>query len=104
MGKQRFKRIIIGLKVEIISGDISCEGVIENLSENGIFVITFPAQTTIDFIPETPLQLNFRTLLGETLNLRCKVIWSSKTPPHGLTSRIGMEIIEPAWDKSNYFL
>src|SRR3990167_9703709 len=100
MGKRLSKRIIIGLKAEIISGDISCEGVIENLSEAGIYVITAPTKTEINFAPGTILEVKFQFLSGETLNLHCEVKWSYKTPPHGLTNRIGMKIINPPWDMS----
>ncbi len=101
MGKRLSKRIIIGLKAEIISGDIICEGVIENLSEAGIYVITAPTKTEIDFAPGTILEVKFQFLSGETLNLHCEVKWSYKTPPHGLTNRIGMKIIDPPWDMSD---
>ena len=101
MKKRLSKRIIIGLKAEIISGDISCEGVIENLSEAGIYVITAPTKTEINFAPGTILEVKFQFLSGETLNLHCEVKWSYKTPPHGLTNRIGMKIINPPWDMSD---
>lgn len=100
MEKRLSKRIIIGLKAEIISGDIICEGVIENLSEAGIYVITAPTKTEIDFAPGTILEVKFQFLSGETLNLQCEVKWSYKTPPHSLTNRIGMKIIDPPWDMS----
>ena len=101
MGKRLSKRIIIGLKAEIISGGISCEGVIENLSEAGIYVITAPTKAEIDFAPGTILEVKFQFLSGETLNLHCEVKWSSKTLPHRLTNRIGMKIIDPPWDMSD---
>ncbi len=101
MEKRLSKRIIIGLKAEIISGDIICEGVIENLSETGIYVITAPTKSEIDFAPGTILEVKFQFLSGETLNLHCEVKWSYKTPPHGLTNRIGMKIIDPLWDMSD---
>jgi hypothetical protein len=99
--KRHSNRIVIGLKAEIISDDIHYEGVIENLSEDGICVITVPTENTIDFAPGAILQIKFQFLSEETLNLRCKVKWSCKTPPHGLTQKIGMEIIDPPWDKSD---
>jgi hypothetical protein len=98
MKKRRSKRIVIGLKAEIISGGISCEGVIDNLSEDGIFVITAPSKTEMDFTSGTILEVNFQFMSEETLHLKCKVKWSHKTPPHHLTHRIGMEIIESPWD------
>ncbi len=104
MEKRLSKRIAVGFKAVFISDGTSYQGVIENLSEKGLNVITSPLKAAIDFIPETLLKLNFQTFLGETLNLQCKVKWACKTLPHRLTNRIGMEIIDPPWDKSNYFL
>ncbi len=104
MERRLSKRIIIGLKAEIISGDMSCEGVVENLSEDGVCVITVPAKTTIDFAPKTILEVKLQFLSGETLNLRCEVIWSHKIQPHGLTNKVGMKIIDPPWDMGDQFL
>jgi hypothetical protein len=95
MGKRRSERKIVRLKAERISGDENHAVFIENLSEEGIYMITAPAKTSMDFTPGTKLELKFQLPSGETLNLRCKVIWSCKTPPDGLTNSVGMEIIAP---------
>jgi hypothetical protein len=95
MEKRRSKRKIVRLKAERISGDKNHAVFIENLSEEGIYMITAPAKTSMDFIPGTALELKFQLRSGETLNLRCKVIWSHKNPPDGLTNSVGMEIIDP---------
>lgn len=104
MERRRSQRINVGFNAELISEGISYAVVIENLSETGINVITSPAKNAIDFTPKTPLELNFQPQAGETLNLNCRVIWSHKVLPHGLTNRIGMEILDPSWDKSVSFL
>jgi hypothetical protein len=105
MEKRRSKRKIVALKAEIVSGGKSYAGVIENLSEDGIYIITTPSKSSIDFALGTTVELKFqppsepKDILrssGETINLHCKVIWSYKTPPHGLTHSIGMEIINPS--------
>jgi hypothetical protein len=57
-------------------------------------VITVPTENTIDFAPGAILQIKFQFLSEETLNIRCKLKWSCKTPPHGLTQKMGMEIID----------
>jgi hypothetical protein len=104
MERRLSKRIIVGFKAEFVLGGISYTGVIENLSENGICVITAPAKTAVDFTPGATPELKFQTSSGKTLDIYYKVIWSNKTPSHGLTNRIGMKIITPSWDKSNIFL
>ncbi len=104
MEKRNSKRIFIGFDAEIIYEGSSYTAVIDNLSENGVSVITVPAKTELDFTPGATLKLKFQSHPGETLILHCKVKWSRKIPPHGLTHRIGLEIKDPPWDKSNYFL
>lgn len=101
MKKRNTNRITIGLKAEITSGSVSCEGVIENLSENGMFIITSPTDTVMDLTPGTILEVKFQFFSEETLKVNCKIKWSCKTPSHGLTNRIGMEIIDPPWEMSD---
>ena len=94
MEKRRSKRIIVSLKAELISDGTSYTGFIENLSENGLFITTAPTKTAIIFTPEAPCEIKFQLPSGETLNLPCKIIWAYRTPPHGITNSIGLEIID----------
>jgi hypothetical protein len=95
MERRRFRRKIVSLKAELISGGVSYLGVIENLSEEGIYMRIAPTKNAIDFVPGTKVELRFQPSSEETLNLPCSVKWAYKTPPHGLTTSIGMEIINP---------
>ncbi len=104
MERRLSRRISVSFKTEIISGGTSYSGITDNLSEKGINIITSPAEPAIDVTPGTSLKLNFLTDNNEILNLQCTVKWSNKNSPFGLANRIGMEIIDPPWKKSNYFL
>ncbi len=108
MEKRRFRRIFTGFNAEFISGNKSYAGTISDLSENGVgvYVKTTPVENAIDCTPGTTLQLKFQPIPGETLCLDCTVKWlhTKKSPPHGLTNSIGMEIVDPPWDQSKYFL
>ncbi len=95
MEKRRTKRITYRLKAERISGNIKSAVFIENLSENGIYMITTSAKTKINFTPDTPVELKLKLSSGETINLHCRVIWSHKIPPDHLANSVGMEIIDP---------
>lgn len=96
MERRRYKRKVVRSKAERISGNKNQAVFIENISENGIYMITAPAESTPDYIPGTTIKLRFQLSTGETIDLNCKVIWSYKeTPPDGLTSSVGMEIIDP---------
>lgn len=96
MERRRSERKTIHLKAERISGDESHAVFIENISEHGIHIITAQAEPAEDFPPDTPLDLRFQLSSGETIELNCRVRWSyQNTLPAGLTSNIGMEIIDP---------
>ena len=97
-------RITVGQKAVLISGDITLEVVIDDLSEDGVSVSTYSSQPLMEFGPETLLTLNFQPAAGETLSLQCRVKWVDKRLPHGSGSRIGMEIINPPWEQSKSFL
>jgi hypothetical protein len=98
------KRIIAGYKAEIIYHDQCYVGVIENLSETGVNVVTDLSGNAVDFRPGDTISLKIEIPRGEPLMLTCIIKWSTGIPPHNLRTRIGLEIIDPPWDKSNYFL
>ena len=104
MGRRQFNRIIVGQKALLISGDITLEVVIDDLSENGVSVSTRSSKPLTEFGPETLLTLNFQPAPGETLSLQCRVKWVDKLPSRGSGSMIGMEIIDPPWEQSKSFL
>jgi hypothetical protein len=96
MERRRSERKTVHLKAERLSGNERHAVFIENISEHGIHIITAPSDSASDFPPNTPLDLRFQLSSGETIELHCIVRWShQKTPPDGMTSSIGMEIIDP---------
>ncbi len=94
MEKRIHKRKIVAYKVEVLADGISYAGIVENISEKGLYMIANPSKTSIDFTSGTKLELKFQLPSGESLNLPCQVKWSYKTPPHGLTYSMGMEILK----------
>ena len=48
MGKNRSKRAILEIQAEIITGDKRYAGTIENLSNNGMYIITAPPKSEKD--------------------------------------------------------
>ncbi len=103
MDKRNAKRITVGYKTEILYGNESHTGTIENLSGSGVNVLTDPLGPEIDFLPDDPIVLEFKSPSEETLTLKCTIIWSSKIPPQNVRHRIGMEIDELPWDKAGAF-
>ncbi len=96
--KRRSNRKNVNIKGEIILDELRSSVTIENVSENGIYVKILsedPLSSSVRFTPGMELGIHFQSPSGEMLKLQCKVIWSYKAEPHGLTERIGMEVIFP---------
>ncbi len=104
MDNRGAKRITAGYKTEIIYNDLCYTGVIENLSASGANVLTDQVESGINFLPDDLIELKFDSPAGETVVLKCKVMWSSKIPPHDIRHRIGMEIDELPWENVGEFL
>ena len=100
MEKRYDKRKDVFLETDFTSGGRSYTGVIENISEYGVYMKTNLTKTAIDFLPSTTIGLEFHIPSEETINLRCEIIWlHSKKFKHPrlenevvLDNDIGMEI------------
>lgn len=97
-------RIIAGYKATIINGDKTYPGIIENISESGLNVLTDPMDKDIDARPEDIVELEFAHPGGELFCIHCKIKWLEKAPPHGIKNRLGLEFVSPEWDKASCFL
>ena len=102
--KRKATRIIAGYKASIILSGERYEAVVENLSESGICILTFPLEIPVSFTPGESIDVRFEAPTGTLLNILCKVKWSSTIPPHNVTRSIGAEIIDPPWEKAGCFL
>jgi hypothetical protein len=96
--ERRFcKRKKVHIEGEIILDDSSCNCVIGNISEKGVYVETASSNllsTSTGFTSGTKLKVKFQTQ-NETINIDCRVMWSFKVAPLGLTKQIGMEVVFP---------
>ena len=104
MEKRNSDRISGGFEAEVIYNGRSYKAIIDDLSEQGVKVITLPAEIEADFIPGSSIDLKFQPHPGETLLLNCRIKWAEKVSPHGLKYRIGMEVIDPPWKDSSSFI
>ncbi len=104
INNRRSKRIIAGYKAEITYYDKCYIGLIENLSETGANIITDLMHNTVDFRPGETMSIKIQAPAGEPLIITCMIKWSNRILPHNLRNRMGLEILNPPWDKSNYFL
>ena len=87
---------IVRLKAVLTFESISYVGMIENISEHGLYMISLPIKHQIDFRPGSIHEMKLRTLPGKSVILHCNVQWAYKTPPYGLTNSVGMEILNPS--------
>ena len=85
---------IVKLKAELVSEKVSFSGFIENLSDDEIYLVTMPCYPLKDLISQTPVELKFKLPSEEALNLSGIIKCSYKTPPHGLTNSIVIEVKE----------
>ena len=85
---------IVCLNAELIAGKTSYAGLVEHISENRIYLISNPSSDSKYFHSGTEVDLKLQLSSGDKINLPCKVAWSYKTPPHGLTHSMGIEILE----------
>ena len=104
MENRRSARIIPGYKAEIIYSGHSYSGVIDDLCEYGLCVITSPLANEVDFVQNDKIDVRFTTHTDETLTLNCLIKWTSKTHPERAVYKIGMQIIAPPWEDSESFL
>lgn len=94
MERRRATRLTVNLRAERLSCTKNCSVFIENLSENGIYMITAPGKNYV-YVPGTRVNLKLKLSTGETLNLNCFVKWSYDNSPEDLTNSVGLEIIDP---------
>jgi hypothetical protein len=105
MEQRRQKRIVVGYKAEISYSGKKHECVIENLSASGanVLTVTIP-RTETDFKLQDVIDLKFEPHPGDMINLKCRIQWSRETLPHRLSKRLGLELIDPSWDRSVLFV
>ena len=104
MERRKFERITIGFHAEISHKGETYSGIVENLSESGMCVISYPAELNLEALEGEIIELKLTTFSDETLTMKCKISWTAKVRPHKLTVMIGLEIIDPPWESSSYIL
>ncbi len=94
--KRQKKRKVISLDARIISDGAVYNGIIINMSEEGIFMVNALSRTAIDFTPGSTLKLVTQLPTNEIMDMDCSVKWfQKKSSPVGPTFKMGMEIINP---------
>ena len=96
MEKRCSKRKPVNLEAELISDGINYSGFIENIYKHGLHIIAASKKSITSFFPETIINIKIRPRIGKKINLYCEVRWVhiNKTPIHGFTYRMGVEILK----------
>jgi len=96
MQRRREERIPLNLPTKIILGGKPYDGVIVNVSEDGIgSSVTSVVEAHEEFIPVNNIQLYFQNHSGKAINLACELAWFSRSEDDSLRITIGMKIINP---------
>jgi len=96
---RRSRRVMVSLTTRIVADNLDYTGLIENISEQGVFVRIPPREHKIDLTPGKKFELQIKLPSGSLFRSQCNVVWSCKTPPHNLVNSVGMEVLNP---HSNY--
>ncbi len=104
MEKRRSERKRVNLDAKIATNGTDSTGFIENICEHGIHIITASGKSAASFIPETILDLKVQHKAATKARLLCEVRWVhiNKTPIHGLTYRMGIEILKAPPEYSEF--
>ncbi len=98
MERRRSDRKKAEIEIEIISDGKKQAGLIENLSEHGLYLETAVVnilQDSTGFVPGAECEVRFSDNSGEQIRLNCKVVWSYGIAPEGSRVKVGMDIIFP---------
>lgn len=94
---------IVTFRARLILGDKSYPGYIENLTEDDMYLLASPFIPLTQSAPGSAFMLEFSSPSGEMLNLNCRLKWSYRTPPHGLTKSLGIKVADPSPQYINFF-
>lgn len=86
---------IVNLKAELIVDNISHPGIIESLCDQGIYMRLLPESVPVELPAGKVVEVKLHEPSGQTQSIRCKVKWAYKTPPHELTTSIGLHLLTP---------
>jgi hypothetical protein len=94
---------IVNLKAELIVDNISHPGIIESLCDEGIYMRVLPETVPVELPAGKGVEVKLHQPSGQPQSIRCKVKWAYKTPPHELTTSIGLHLLIPLPDYEELF-
>jgi hypothetical protein len=96
MEKRGLERINETLDAEVVTNSTKYPGIIMNLSEQGVHMVTATTKDIVDIALEKMLKLKCSLPSGDDVDLECEVKWfNTKNSPYGVSFSIGMQIVQP---------
>jgi hypothetical protein len=88
----------------VICNGASYSAVIENICDNGMHVIATSKKCVPSFVPETILEMKTKSSREKEIKLHGEVRWVhiNRTPIHGLTYRMGVELMKVTHEYEKY--
>lgn len=86
---------IVNLKADLIVDSISHPGIIESLCDQGLYMRLLPETVQVELLAGKVVEVKLHQPSGQSQSIRCKVKWAYKTPPHELTTSIGLHLLTP---------
>jgi hypothetical protein len=94
--KRLHRRKSVVLEAKVISRGFSYAAFVGDISERGLYMITSPVGVVKDSNTGIKNTVTFLNSSREGVSLQFRAIWSDDVSPHGLTQRVGVEIIDPS--------
>jgi len=94
MQRRRAERIPVNLPTKILLGGKFYDGIIVNVSEDGVgSSVTSIVDAHDEFIPVHNIELHFQDFSGNSIDLVCELAWFSRRDDDSRRITIGMKII-----------
>jgi Tfp pilus assembly protein PilZ len=104
MEKRKARRITYGFRAELAFAGKTYPVLLDNLSENGISVLTDHLNDDPGFAAGDEVQVTFEPEDGEQVVLTGKIVWVRSSSVQGRARTMGIEINDPQWSKVSIFL
>jgi hypothetical protein len=91
------------LSASIHYNDKTYYGVVENISANGMHAIAASRDEAAPFLPESIIEIDIDHSEHPCKGIKCEIRWVhiNKTPIHGLTYRMGLEVLQSTQEFEN---
>lgn len=87
-------RKIVNLKASLVSDRNKYSAIIENLSEDSIYLRAVPLDAAAGFTAGELFEIHLESVSGEDISVSGKLKWFYDTPPYGVTKSLGIKIEE----------